>query len=332
MASGLYISIIDGKVVVSDSFKRDRSEKGHSLIELPESYTLIDIESTGLDPTFDEIIELGALKIKNNKVKDSFQSLVKPESEIDPFIEDLTGITNSDLEDAPSLISVLPAFLEFIGSDLVVGHNVNFDINFIYDNCKKLDLPYFSNDYVDTLRLSRRILPELESHSLSALINYLGLSEEGHHRAISDCEKTKDIFDNLKNIVKERFGDEQALRDYLRNLSRGVRAKDIVAQNVDIDKNNPLYDKYCVFTGTLEKLARKDAFQIVADFGGIPQDSINKQTNFLILGTQDYRRINGDKSSKQKKAEQMKLKGKEIDIIPETVFYDMIEDYLSDER
>ena len=101
---------------------------------------------------------------------------------------------------------------------------------------------------------------------------------------------------------------------------------------MDIDKNNPLYDKYCVFTGTLEKLARKDAFQIVADFGGIPQDSINKQTNFLILGTQDYRRINGDKSSKQKKAEQMKLKGKEIDIIPETVFYDMIEDYLSDER
>ena len=99
-----------------------------------DDYVIFDIETTGLDSSYDEIIEIGAIRIENNKVVSQFQSLVKPNIEIDDYITELTGITNDMLIDAPKIEDVLPQFMEFVGSEILIGHNVNFDINFIYDN------------------------------------------------------------------------------------------------------------------------------------------------------------------------------------------------------
>ncbi len=86
------------------------------------------------DPFYDEIIEISALKIIDNTIIDQFTSLIKPLNEIDEFITSLTGITNDMVKEAPSIDKVLPLFLNYIGSETVIGHNVNFDINFVYDN------------------------------------------------------------------------------------------------------------------------------------------------------------------------------------------------------
>lgn len=104
-----------------------------------------------------------------------------------------------------------------------------------------------------------------------------------------------------------------------------VSAKDIVTTKDDFDETHPLYGKTCVFTGTLEKMSRKDAMQIVVDYGGLVGNSVTKKTNYLILGNNDYcSSIKDGKSSKQKKAEALKLSGNDIEIISESVFYDMI--------
>ena len=148
-----------------------REQKGKSLIDIPNNYVVFDIETTGLDPEFDEIIEIGAVKIKDGIKIDTFNSLIKPEYEIDEFITELTGITNGMVENAPSIDEVLPKFMDFIRDYIIIGHNVNFDINFIYVNLEELNIPPITNDFVDTLRISRRLIPELKHHKLSDLAN-----------------------------------------------------------------------------------------------------------------------------------------------------------------
>ena len=111
-----------------------RDKKGQSLLLFPNEYIVFDIETTGLDASYDEIIEIGALKIKNNEIVDKFTSLIKPKYPIDEFITELTGITNEMVKDAPLINEVLPRFIDFIGDEILVGHNINFDINFVYDN------------------------------------------------------------------------------------------------------------------------------------------------------------------------------------------------------
>ena len=99
----------------------------------------------------------------------------------------------------------------------------------------------------------------------------------------------------------------------------------MTTENTVFDETHPLYGKVCVFTGTLEKMIRKEAVQLVLDLGGICDNSVTKKTNYLILGNNDYcSSIKGGKSNKQKKAEELRLKGNDIEIIPEDVFYDMV--------
>lgn len=96
-----------------------------------KDYVALDLETTGLAPYWDEIIEVGALRVRGGEVSEHFTSLVKPRNEIDEFIIDLTGITNEMVADAPPIGEVLPQLRAFIGQDVVVGHNVNFDVNFL---------------------------------------------------------------------------------------------------------------------------------------------------------------------------------------------------------
>ena len=103
---------------------RERDYKGRSLLDFPNSYVVIDVETTGLDPTYDKIIEIGALKVENGTLVDTFSTLVNPGVPVDDFITQLTGITNDDLASAPALDSALSAFSNFIGDSILVGHNV----------------------------------------------------------------------------------------------------------------------------------------------------------------------------------------------------------------
>lgn len=303
-----------------------REQKGKSLIDIPNNYVVFDIETTGLDPEFDEIIEIGAVKIKDGIKIDTFNSLIKPEYEIDEFITELTGITNGMVENAPSIDEVLPKFMDFIRDYIIIGHNVNFDINFIYDNLEELNIPPITNDFVDTLRISRRLIPELKHHKLSDLANYFNIDTNGSHRSLKDVEMTLEVLKNLNTMIIEKYQNMDNFKDACKPKSHsGIRASDITTNNTEFDEENMLYDKYVVITGTLGKMLRKEAMQVIADLGGHCQDGVNKDTNYLILGNNDYNPIlRGKKSSKLLKAENLKLKGQDIEIISENVFYDII--------
>ena len=308
-----------------------RKQKGNSLVEFPDKYIALDIETTGLDPMYDEIIEIGAIKIENGKEVEVFNTLVKPEYEIDEFISELTGITNEMVKESPTIDKILPKFMDFIKDSILLGHNVNFDINFIYDNLIKCNLKPITNNFIDTLRLSRKLLPEIKHHRLSDLAYYYKINTVGSHRSLKDVRVTIEVYNNLEKLAIEKYSNIDIFKDACKSKSHfGFKASDITTSNTEFDKENMLYDKYVVITGTLEKMLRKEAMQIIADLGGHCQDAVNKNTNYLILGNNDYNPIlRGRKSSKLLKAESLKLKGQDIDIISENVFYDIIPDIIN---
>ena len=323
------ISFNKDGITIGDIKKIDRVEKGKSIIDLLDNYIIFDIETTGLDSSYDEIIEIGAIRIENNKVVSKFQSLVKPNIEIDDYISELTGITNDMVKNAPKIEDVLPQFMEFVGNEILIGHNVNFDINFIYDNLYINNYKVLKNDFIDTMRLARKLLPDLSHHRLIDLADYFNIDFSNNHRALRDCEITLSIYENLKLIAIEKYGDSDNFKDAFKKHSSAIKAKDIVTTNTEFDIDNLFYGKYVAITGTLEKLQRKEAMQIIVDLGGYCEDNVTKKTNYLILGNNDYNPIlRGKKSSKLIKAEKLKLDGNDIEIISENVFYDIIDDYV----
>lgn len=176
--------------------------KGKFISEFPSDYCVVDIETTGLSPDKCEIIEISALKVRSDKIVSQFSSLVNPSQNIPPFISKLTGITDDMVAAAPQIYSVLPEFMTFVENDLILGHNVNFDINFLYDNWKKHFQKDFTNDFVDTMRLSRKHC-KVTSHRLKSLAKHYNIPTKGHHRALVDCEITYKIYNCIKNDACE---------------------------------------------------------------------------------------------------------------------------------
>lgn len=301
----------------------ERAEKGSSLLQIPVSYTMIDTETTGLDPQYDKIIEMAAIKIRDGKEVARYETLVNPEQPIDDFITDLTGITNEELSTAPVAGDCLPDFVDFIGEDIVVGHNVHFDINFIYDALLACGYAPIKNDFVDTLRLSRRVRPDLEHHRLCDMAAAYSVPQPVAHRSLADCQTAIGVLDALAADAAAREIDLQARKKHYG--ASATKVSDIVAHEGCERPDSPLYGKVCVFTGKLDTLTRKDAAQLVADLGGICADGVTKKTNFLIMGTNEYcPTIVGGKSTKQKKAESLILKGADLQILTENVFLDML--------
>lgn len=298
------------------------SRKGNSKLELLNDYCVIDIETTGLDATADEIIEISALKIKNNSIIAKFSNLVKPQREISEFIANLTGITNDLVENEKSIEEILPDFREFIGSSILVGHNLRFDINFLSCLFVKYFDYDFANAYVDTMRLSRFLYKELDNYKLTTLANFLGIKTDGMHRATKDCFVTMQCYEKMKEYILFNRID---LNELMKRKKSSLHAKDIIVCNDQIDVDNLFYGQECVFTGTLA-MPRRKAMQMVVDVGGKCADNITQKTRYLIVGNLEYQaNIKGGKSTKLKKAESLILKGFDIEIISENVFYNVFD-------
>ena len=314
----------DGAVMFGGN-KSDRTEKGKSIIAFPDDFTVIDLETTGLSPEWDEIIEVAAIRVRNKKIVENFSSLVKPSFEIDEFITDLTGITNEMLTDAPAPEIVLPLLRDFIGTDPVVGHNVSFDVNFLYDGFNSiLGIP-FQNDFIDTRRISRKALPDLEHHRLIDIAKALEIVPKAQHRSLADSETALSCFLSLRERIEKDPGIDEFVNSFRKKHYNTLDLRTIKAETSDFDETHPLFGKHCVFTGTLSTMTRSEAAQAVVNLGGSCENGITKNTNFLIVGSLEYSsNIKNGKSNKQKKAEAYKLKGLDIETIPETVFLDLI--------
>lgn len=191
----------------------DIRDKGCSLGVFPDNCCVIDIETTGLNSKADAIIELGAIRVRDRKITETFSTLIRPPFDIPSEISQLTGISDEMVENAPELEDVLDDFLAFTGDDILVAHNANFDINFIYDNVTTITGDSFNNDFVDTLRIARKVLPALRHHRLSDLTRYYGIERNTAHRALADCEQTYELLYALERDAYDLFGSMDCFRE-----------------------------------------------------------------------------------------------------------------------
>ena len=226
--------------------KKNGLYKGASIIDFPDEYVCVDVETTGRSYSEDEIIEIAALHVKNGAVCDTFTSLVKPSCSHIPWtyaeiqergytsffdvpysvfrdlsnrrilpgeIVELTGITDDMLRDAPAIDEVIPKFWEFVGDHILVGHNAVFDVSFLCLACQTCGR-LLKNDSVDTLRLARGLLPELSSYKLSSLAEHFNITNETAHRAGSDALTTVKCLEAMKALVLQPTTISEIRRDF----------------------------------------------------------------------------------------------------------------------
>ncbi len=163
-----------------------------------KEYVVVDIETTGTDVTSDKITEIGAVRIKNGVIIESFQTLIDPEVSLSKRIVELTGITDEMLLGKPKIDEVYPDFIKFLGDSVFVAHNADFDYRFLKNVGKPMGY-YICNECEDTLLISRKKLPRLSNYKLNTVCAHFGI-EFRHHRALSDAFATAEAFIELAKI------------------------------------------------------------------------------------------------------------------------------------
>lgn len=169
---------------------------------MTDSLVCIDLETTGLDAKRDKIIEIGAAKVRHGKIEDTFESFISPGRSLDERIIELTGIRDEQLENAPKIEEILPELLTFIGEDVLLGHSVLFDYSFIKRAAVNQKLK-FEKYGIDTLKIARKYLPDLESRSLAFLCGHFGIGHNAH-RALTDARATVELYWKLSELFYEK--------------------------------------------------------------------------------------------------------------------------------
>lgn len=169
------------------------------------SYVCVDVETTGLSAKADKLIEIGAIKVIDGNIVDRFHSFLQPGRPVGAHIEALTGITDQMLEGAPLAAEVMPRFHTFCGDLPLLGHNLIFDYAFLKKGMTNENLS-FEKEGIDTLRIARKYLPDLESRKLSFLCQHFAI-EHTAHRALGDAEATNILYQRLCAL----FGEKDAL-------------------------------------------------------------------------------------------------------------------------
>ncbi len=240
-----------------------------------DEFVVFDIETTGLSAINDAITEIGAIKIKDGQVIDTFSQLVNPERKIPEFITNLTGITNEMVKDKPTIDKVMLDFNDFIKGSVLVAHNATFDVGFIRQNFKLVNLGLY-NPVLDTLELARAVFPDLKNHKLDTLAKYLDVNLDNHHRAVDDAKATKDILLSILDMLESRgvnnFDDINRL-----NSNKDIK-KDEVFHVIILAKN-------LIGLKNLYKIISKSHLQYFHRRPRIPKSLIEEHREGLIIGS-----------------------------------------------
>ncbi len=186
--------------LVDDLIETVRNGRGQTL---RDSFVVFDLETTGIGARSNQIIEIGAVKVENQTITERFSTFVNPRRPIPYHIEQLTGINDSMVAQASGIEEVLPQFLDFCDGCVMVAHNADFDMGFICQKAKELGL---DADFtvIDTVAMSRAMLPQLRRYKLDRVAKELGVSLENHHRAVDDAAATAEIFLRLSKRLEDR--------------------------------------------------------------------------------------------------------------------------------
>lgn len=181
------------------------SVKGDADTGFDGTFICFDIETTGLSAARDKITEIGAVKVENGVITDTFSTFANPEMPIPQKITQLTGITDDMIKDAPSQSEAVGAFLEFAGDNVLVAHNAPFDTSFIAKACEDMGREY-NYTSIDTVAISRAILTDIKNCKLDTVAKFLRLGDFNHHRATDDAEMLARIFINLCQRLTDDYG------------------------------------------------------------------------------------------------------------------------------
>lgn len=181
------------------------SVKGDADTGFDGTFICFDIETTGLSAARDKITEIGAVKVENGVITDTFSTFANPEMPIPQKITQLTGITDDMVKDAPSQSEAVSAFLEFAGDNVLVAHNAPFDTSFIAKACENMGREY-NYTSIDTVAISRAILTDIKNCKLDTVAKFLRLGDFNHHRATDDAEMLARIFINLCQRLTDDYG------------------------------------------------------------------------------------------------------------------------------
>lgn len=235
-------------------------------LTMVDSFVCIDLETTGLNPKRDKIIEIGAVKVERGQIVDLFETFVNPHRKLEERIVQLTGITDEDLSGAPDMAQVLPQVLAFIGEDILLGHSILFDYSFLKKAAVDQKMK-FERLGVDTLKIARKFLPELESRSLDFLCQHYQIPHRAH-RALEDAKATAALYQILKN----QFATEETKKDFLAgNLLFNVK-RDTPATKAQVERLYKLIELHKLSPEIApEQMTRSEASrytdQVLAKYG-----------------------------------------------------------------
>jgi DNA polymerase III epsilon subunit family exonuclease len=184
-----------------------RQDDWHSRLLKDLDFVVVDVEATGAKMPPNRLIELGAYRIRDGRIVDKFHSLVNPEIPIPRFVAALTGISNEMVRRAPVFADVAPRWLDFVSESVLVAHNAPFDTNFLNHETSRVYPGHrMVNPHLCTVRLSRRVLPELLNHRLDTIADHFSIPIASRHRAGSDALATAEIFLLLLTKLEENHG------------------------------------------------------------------------------------------------------------------------------
>lgn len=176
-----------------------------------DNYVIFDLETTGLSPKADEILEISGIRVREHKIQEEFSTLVNPGRPIPPDATAVNGITDGMVQTAPPPAAALEKFLEFADNDILVGHNIHtFDMPFLTLGAMKTLGKRVANDYVDTLYLARNALPQLSRHRLTDVAAHFGIETTGAHRALKDCAMNQECYEKLRELWEKQGAGEKA--------------------------------------------------------------------------------------------------------------------------
>jgi len=263
-------------------FQNDMDERvavhGPGSIALDDEYVAFDIETTGLDPRSDAIIEIGAVRMRQGEVIDTFASFADPGRPLSAKTVSLTNITDEMLRGAPRPEEAVAQFLDWVGDKPLVAHNAEFDTGFMREYCRKAGRD-FDPLYFDTLLLAQYLCPDLSNHKLDTVANHLELPPFQHHRAFDDAKVCGDIFFSLASRLRLLgIGSSEQINPALSTMKRGGKGRKSTYHLIILARNQVgLRNLY-----KLVSLAHLDHFN---RFPIMPKSLIEDNREGLILGS-----------------------------------------------
>jgi len=260
--------------VVDDGVPVVYKEQSRNLLE--ETYIVFDTETTGLSAVYNTIIEIGAVKVKDGEIIDTFSTFVDPHQILPSKITEITGITDKMLIGAPELDRALRDFRNFVGNSILVAHNARFDTGFLQMGYKKIGDKDLDNPVIDTVELARMLYPRMKNYKLNTLCQAFNIDLTIHHRAYHDAEATgKLLWKMILNLQEKEILD---LIQINRNIGTG-----------DISRLRPFHlnilVKNEVGLKNLYKLISKSHIQYYHRIPRIPRSELIKHREGLLLGS-----------------------------------------------